>query len=224
MNRLLFNKCFVTPAPLIRNYSIKSLAAPSFRSVVVPKTTPPLKNLIIKPIVCKLISSNGLHHPFQRSYASYAPINIDVSNLTKDVIVYKYNSPRFYKLMNVFAIVQFFFWLICSEFTLSTLRDAPVDESGPNFDEQPFYYRINLGENKYKYGIATACFLLGKQMPHQYKICEIAFDSIYLFVCFVGRLFNYRIRVGVYIAKRTLFGVAKRWTKSGHRHVWPVWY
>lgn len=30
--------------------------------------------------------------------------------LSKDVIVYKYDNPRFFKLMNIFAISQFIFW------------------------------------------------------------------------------------------------------------------
>lgn len=31
-------------------------------------------------------------------------------NLAKDVIVFKYDNPRFFKMMNIFAISQFFFW------------------------------------------------------------------------------------------------------------------
>lgn len=32
------------------------------------------------------------------------------SNLAKDVIVFKYENPRFFKMMNFFAISQLFFW------------------------------------------------------------------------------------------------------------------
>lgn len=32
------------------------------------------------------------------------------SDLLKDVIVYKYDNPRFFKLMNIFAVSQFLFW------------------------------------------------------------------------------------------------------------------
>lgn len=162
MNRILSNKFYVTSASLFRNYSIKSIAAPSFRSFIVAKTPSPPKNVVCKPILYQLLSSD-IFRQFQRKYASYAPINIDASNLTKDVIVYKYNSPQFFKLMNIFAIVQFFFWLICSEFTLSTLRDTPIDETDPSFNTKSVIYRVNLGENKYKYGIATVSFCLGKR-------------------------------------------------------------
>lgn len=162
MNRILSNKNYVTSATLLRNYSIKSIATPSFRSFTVAKTPCSPKYVVCKPILYQLLSSD-LFRQFQRKYSSYAPINIDARSLTKDVIVYKYENARFYKLMNIFAIVQFFFWLICSEFTLSTLRDTPIDETDPNFGTKPIYYRVNLGENKYKYGIATASFCLGKR-------------------------------------------------------------
>lgn len=171
MNRIFSIKCYVTPISLFRNYSIKSLAAPSFRSFPVAKSPSPSKSVVCRPILYQLLSSD-IFRQYQRKYASYAPINIDASNLTKDVIVYKYNNPRFFKLMNIFAIVQFFFWLICSEFTLSTLRDTPIDETDPNFSAQPLIYRVNLGENKYKYGIAAASFLLGKRAKFvaKYKV------------------------------------------------------
>lgn len=98
----------------------------------------------------------------KRSYSTAAPINIDVSNLTKDVIVYKYNNPRYFKLLNIFALVQFVFWLGMVEFQLSSLRDAPVDKSVENFEKQPFYKKTNLGSNRYKYGLASVLFLIGK--------------------------------------------------------------
>lgn len=156
MNRILLSKYYSTS--LFRNNSIKSIAAPSFRNFIVAKTpSQPINTIVCKPIIYQLLSSD-----LQRKcFASYAPINIDARNLTKDVIVYKYNSPQFFKLMNIFAIVQFFFWLICSEFTLSTLRDTPIDDTDPNIGTKSLIYRVNLGENKYKYGIATATFVLG---------------------------------------------------------------
>lgn len=98
----------------------------------------------------------------KRSHSSVAPLNIDVSNLTKDVIVYKYDNPRYFKLLNIFALVQFVFWTGMAEFQLSNLRDTPVDETAPGFEEQPFYKRKNLGENRFKYGLASVLLLMGK--------------------------------------------------------------
>lgn len=160
MNRILFSKGHVVPATLLRGCgSVKSFA-PSIRNLV----TNPSTKFVCKPIVYRLTSD--CFKQFQRKNASYAPINIDAKTLTKDVIVFKYNNPRYFKIMNIFGIAQFFFWVICSEFTLSNLRNTPVNEGAPNFKDFPLYLQVNLGENKYKYGIATISFLLGKFTNH----------------------------------------------------------
>lgn len=153
MNRLLFSRSVLNSNCLVRNYSVKSVIPPLATIVKAPP------KIVYKPIVYQ-ISTNGLKL-FSRHNSSYAPINIDVSNLTKDVIVFKYENPKHFKLMNIFGIAQFFFWLICSEFTLSNLRNTPIDTDDPNLEAQPFYFRVNLGENKYKYGLAIACFTFG---------------------------------------------------------------
>lgn len=157
MNRLLFNRSTLNSSFLsIRNYTVKPLAPllPPLRNIV---KNPP--RLVYKPIVYTF-STNYLKQ-FCRSNATNAPLNIDTSNLAKDVIVFKYDNPKYFKMMNIFAVAQFFFWLICSEFTLSNLRNTPVNEGDPNFDDLPFYLKVNLGENKYKYGIALASFSFG---------------------------------------------------------------
>lgn len=38
-----------------------------------------------------------------------SPTNIN-ANLAKDVVVYKYENPRFFHIMNAFTISQFLFW------------------------------------------------------------------------------------------------------------------
>lgn len=38
------------------------------------------------------------------------PIQGPGQSLAKDIIVFKYDNPRFFKMMNFFAISQFFFW------------------------------------------------------------------------------------------------------------------
>lgn len=157
MNRLLFNKNVLTSNFLVRNYSVKplTLAQSSLRNIAKEPT-----RMVYKPIV--LTFSNNCLKTFCRRNASYAPLNIDTSNLAKDVIVFKHNNPKYFKIMNIFGIAQFFFWLICAEFTLSNLRNTPVNEGAPNFADLPFYLRVNLGENKYKYGLALGCFSFGE--------------------------------------------------------------
>lgn len=154
MNRLLFNRSVINTNILARNYSIRPTTLQLRNTVKEPP------KIVFKPIVYAF-SVNYLKQ-FCRTRASYAPINIDPSSLTKDVIVFKYNNPKYFRIMNFFGLVQFFFWIICSEFALSTLRDTPINDTDPDLQNTPFYLRINLGENKYKNGLAISCFLLGK--------------------------------------------------------------
>ncbi|XP_053967485.1 transmembrane protein 223 [Anastrepha ludens] len=81
------------------------------------------------------------------------------TNVTKDVILFKYENPRYYNVLNIFALCQFVFWTYLSHFAFTTLKDAPVLELPE--DELAWYQRINLGENKYRNGITTFCFLIG---------------------------------------------------------------
>ncbi|XP_055917704.1 transmembrane protein 223 [Eupeodes corollae] len=94
-----------------------------------------------------------------QSSANLCSKAFDVStNVAKDVILFKYENPKFYKMLNAFAIVQFLFWNYLSHSAFTTLRDAPVEEAD---EDAPWYRQINLGENKYRNGITVSCFLIG---------------------------------------------------------------
>lgn len=82
------------------------------------------------------------------------------TNIPKDIVLFKYENPRFYKMLNFFGVCQFVFWTYLSHFAFTTLKDAPVEEK-PG-EELKWYQRINLGENKYKNGITACSFLIGK--------------------------------------------------------------
>lgn len=86
-------------------------------------------------------------------FATSADIN---TNIIKDVILFKYENPRFFKILNLFAIAQFGFWSYLSLTALETLRDAPVQKNADKWWE-----KYNLGENKYRYTITASCFLIG---------------------------------------------------------------
>ncbi|XP_005181816.1 transmembrane protein 223 [Musca domestica] len=81
------------------------------------------------------------------------------TNVAKDVIVYKYENPKFFKIINIFGICQFTFWTYLSHFAFTSLRDAPVEVK--EGQELAWYERINLGENKYRNGITVMCFCIG---------------------------------------------------------------
>ncbi|KRT79261.1 hypothetical protein AMK59_7791, partial [Oryctes borbonicus] len=103
-------------------------------------------------ILSKLTRTNRIYN---KCYSNTA---LDVNtNIAKDVILYKYDNPTFYKYLNIFAICQFGFWGYLSHFAFTTLRDAPVEIT----KDIPWWRRINLGDNKYRNTIAVLCFLIG---------------------------------------------------------------
>lgn len=83
------------------------------------------------------------------------------TNVAKDVILFKYENPKFFKYMNIFAVVQYMFWTYSGMFVFSTLKDAPVDESMIT-ENTPWFRKINLGENKYRNGLGTLAVVIGK--------------------------------------------------------------
>lgn len=83
------------------------------------------------------------------------------TNVIKDVILFKYENPKFYMYMNVFAIVQYVFWTYLGIFTFSTLKDAPVDKTKVT-EDTPWFRKINMGENKYRNTLGTLAVVIGK--------------------------------------------------------------
>lgn len=154
MNRLLYNRGSTVSNLILRNYSSKSTIS-NFNFVA----KDPVR-FVYRPVACQL--SNNFLNQFVRKYLSDAPINSTVQNLTKDVIIFKYDNPRFFKLMNLFGLVQFVFWLIFAESTMSTMKFIPVDRESPKFKDLPLYMKINFGENKYKWGLSIFSFVVGE--------------------------------------------------------------
>ncbi|KAL1128860.1 hypothetical protein AAG570_013394 [Ranatra chinensis] len=98
---------------------------------------------------------------FRRFFGTAQSSNLlDVNtNVVKDVILFKYDNPRYFKLLNIFGITQFGFWMYLANFAFTTLRDAPVpEEKSKNL---AWWRRINLGEQKYKNTIAGSCCIVG---------------------------------------------------------------
>lgn len=80
----------------------------------------------------------------------------------KDIVLYKYENPKFFRNLNIFGFSQFVFWTYLSHFSL-TLRDVPVDNAAnAHKDQLKWYEKINMGEEKYKNGLSFLCFGIGK--------------------------------------------------------------
>ncbi|KAJ0178116.1 hypothetical protein K1T71_005939 [Dendrolimus kikuchii] len=82
------------------------------------------------------------------------------TNVIKDVILFKYENPKFYRYMNIFALVQYMFWTYLGIFAFSSLRDAPVDSSMIT-EDTPWFRKINLGENKYRNTLGIVAIVVG---------------------------------------------------------------
>lgn len=120
-----------------------------------------VKNLTLKSITCRFYqtSPKPLSGLTRSNFCTKAyDIN---TNVTKDVILFKYENARFFKILNIFGICQFVFWTYLSHFAFTTLRDAPVEKD--DSEDLKWYERINLGENKYRNGITAMSFLIGNQ-------------------------------------------------------------
>lgn len=91
-------------------------------------------------------------------YSTEQAFNVN-TKVTRDVILFKYENPRFFKIMNIFAISQFGFWSYLSISCLSTLRDIPVQE---NVKHDVWWRKVNFGESKYRYGLTLISFFMGE--------------------------------------------------------------
>lgn len=136
------------------------------------------------------------------------------TKVVKDVMLYKYDNPRFYRILNIFAITQFLFWGYLSHFAYNTLRDTPVPEG--NSEELAWYERINLGENKYRNGIAIMSFLIGRFEYANLSLEGLFYDS-----------YHFRIRnslhcMDVHAPVGAIFNPSERRRKSQRGDLWTI--
>lgn len=93
-----------------------------------------------------------------RSYtSSRLPFEIN-SDFSKDIVLFRFDNSTFYKLLGLFGMAQLFFWLYLAQFSYRNLKDVPTDA---NSTSKPFWRKINLGQNKYRYGITFLCMSVG---------------------------------------------------------------
>lgn len=83
------------------------------------------------------------------------------------MIIFRYENPRFFKILNIFALTQLAFWSVLCSSSFSMLN-TPVPEKKKEdvkeAEDLPFWRKINLGQDKYKYGMAAGTFLMGKNI------------------------------------------------------------
>ncbi|XP_067634043.1 transmembrane protein 223 [Eurosta solidaginis] len=124
-----------------------------------PILTQALKKAVIPKGISYFNKPRGiLRIPVPVRNQSYPTHEVN-TNVAKDVILFKYENPKYFNVLNIFALSQFVFWTYLSHYAFTSLKDAPVQQI-PG-EELAWYDRINLGENKYRNGITTLCFLIG---------------------------------------------------------------
>ncbi|KAG8229106.1 hypothetical protein J437_LFUL009575 [Ladona fulva] len=104
----------------------------------------------------RLISARNMHS--SKPLKNSLPLETN-TNVAKDVIMFKHDNARFFKILNIFALTQFLFWTYLSHFCYTQMKDAPVAKEKK--EDQQWWRSINLGENKYKNTLAVFCFIIG---------------------------------------------------------------
>lgn len=97
-----------------------------------------------------------LRHSLLKVFCKYVSSDVN-TKVAKDVVLFKYENPRFFRVLNTFAICQFSFWTYLSYTMATSLKNVPV----PNDSSLPWWKKINFGESKYKYGMSCGCLLIG---------------------------------------------------------------
>lgn len=149
-----------------------------------------LSNIFKSTNLAKNAKSAIWYKPIEISYRYFsqqlkvprAPLNIDPATIVKDIIVYKYENPKYFKYMNIFGIVQFAMLSYYSQFTAITLRDVPVDKTSENYENLPWYSKMNIGNTNFRYWLSIACFTIGEILLECFPtFCTIWFFGLLTF-------------------------------------------
>lgn len=151
----------------------------------VRNTTPRILTQIYKLTQKKIFNTSTLCCRFPANYNVILPASIRLlhqtkflkncvaphlnqpqKNLAKDVILFKYENPKYFRYMNIFAYCQFLFWSYMSHFAYTELRDTPMDQIIANESDIAWWKKINLGDSKYRTAITMFCFCIGELTIH----------------------------------------------------------
>lgn len=119
--------------------------------------------LLLAASACKSAAARCLQQPpQQRTRVGLARfVSTSSTDLVKDVLIYKYENPKYFKYLNIFACSQFVFWSYMAHFSYSELRDVPVDQATLDDAATSWWRKLNLGEEKYRKGMTVFCLGVG---------------------------------------------------------------
>ncbi|XP_029643081.1 transmembrane protein 223 [Octopus sinensis] len=135
-------------------------------NLIKPGNKPSLSAIPLRSHLAPLLSTFVLNRHIFTSASRQLPTGLPFEvndRVTEDTLIYSYKNDKFYKLLAFLGILQFFFWVHLAGFSYTTLRDVKPkeQEANENSTKPPWWKRINLGENKYRNGIALLCISVG---------------------------------------------------------------
>jgi hypothetical protein len=82
----------------------------------------------IKPSLLTTVkrSSTLISSTFKRKASELASPKTSSDTISKDVIVYKYEAPRKFKLLNLFSISQLLFWWFIGHWSYTGMKNTKV--------------------------------------------------------------------------------------------------
>lgn len=162
--------------------------------------------LLYKPIEtgCRFFKTS----PPVRNTIKTSSLDIDPTALTKDVIIYKYENPNYFKYMNLFGLLQFLMLSYCGLFTLG-LRDRPVNKAAVDYAHLPWYGKYNLGDKYFRQGISVIVFGIGKQYIDRSPILSDT-CHYYSIIIIYFRLRSVGYDLDIYVTLCSLFSPTKR--------------
>lgn len=153
MNRIC---SFVTPFRLTQ-HAFRQYRSNTFHSIP-PCSTPVFAVPQIVNSLQRILKSSGIRTCFSRPLSG-SGTNAN-TNLAKDVMIFKYENPKFFKYMSIFAYSQFLFWSYLAHFAYTELRDIPVDTDKVD-ENTSWWQKMNLGESKNRTAVTVMCFTVG---------------------------------------------------------------
>nr|CAG4644478.1 EOG090X0JX7 [Lepidurus arcticus] len=87
------------------------------------------------------------------------------TGIAKDVLLFRYENLRFFRMLGFFGVSQFIFWVYLTDFALTYIQDKPEDKADPQSstpDPNPTLSWTRLGGvNIYTAGLATLFASIG---------------------------------------------------------------
>ncbi|XP_075227420.1 transmembrane protein 223 [Lycorma delicatula] len=109
---------------------------------------------------CKFTLIRSVVTEFKRKVTSCNVLDVN-TNVTKDVLLYKHDCTRHFKMLNLFAVGQFIFWNYLAETVFSTTKNIPEEEITK---DGPWYTRFNPGKDVARYSLTAVCLIIGTGM------------------------------------------------------------